>query len=169
MALPLVVILGIASQLIVGQLLDAARYDIGGSPALAQATQSLADAERSLQQAVGRLATPLAFPANGCSDGLCANRQAPASESYDWRKGSAHANVPGSAAAGYWIEALGVLSAGQSVNCPGDTGGCEYVRVIASAAAGETRRTLDACYRIRRTAGSAPSIMRISWRQLHLP
>lgn len=169
MALPLVLVLGVGSQLTVGLLLELTRHDIGAAPALTHAAQSLADAEQTLKQASARLAGTLAFPAAGCGAGLCANRQAPPADSYDWLTGSAHTPLPGLTGAGYWIESLGTVQAGQSADCSGSNGGCEYVRLVASAAAGGIRRSLEACYRIRRASNAAPEVTRLSWRQTHAP
>lgn len=169
LALPLVLVIGTACQLMVGVLLESVRGEVRGSGAKAHAAETLAAAERTLVEAGARLDGTLVFPTDGCAQGLCANRQAPAADAYDWRSGTAHAASTSVPTGGYWVETLGTLAAGQSADCGGTTGGCEYVRVVASAAPDTVRRTLEACYRIRRTAGFAPLVVRISWREASSP
>ncbi len=169
LALPLILVIGTASQLMVGLLLESVRGEVRSSGAKAHAVETLAAAERTLGEAEARLTGALVFPANGCAQGLCANRQAPAADAYDWRSGTAHAASTSVPTGAYWIERLGTLTAGQSADCDGSTGGCEYVRVVASAAPATVRRALEACYRIRRTAGFAPLVARISWRETSSP
>ena len=169
LALPLVLVLGTACQLMVGALLESVRGEVRNGAALARASEALTAAEITLGEAAKRLAGTLVFPPSGCAQGLCANRQAPALDSYDWRSGSVHAASTGVAAGGYWVETLGTLAAGQSVDCAGSSGGCEYVRVVASAAPHGVRRTLEACYRIRRSAGLPPQVARVSWRASSSP
>ena len=157
-------VLGTACQIMVGLLLEATRHEVSTTPALVHAAQALADADQAVQVAASRLAGAVAFPASGCAGGLCANRQAPAIETYDWQAGAAH-TLAGPSGGAYWIELLGTVPAGQSSDCSGGSGGCEYVRVIASATSGGIRRTIEACYRIRRAGGVPPAVARISWRQ----
>lgn len=169
LALPLVLVLGLGAHLALYGLFEAARAELRATPALAQATRALTDAETALDAARSRLEAALAFPASGCANGLCANRQAPAVDSYDWARGSAHqtvATLPGGA---WWIESLGSVAAGLHSDCPGTSGGCEYVRVVASAAPNGVRRSLEACFRIRRAAGLAAVVTRLSWRQTQAP
>lgn len=169
LALPLVLVLGASCHLMVGLLLDTVRGGVQDGAGLVHAARALADSESVLRQAATRLQSTLAFPATGCAAGLCANRQAPSPSSYDWARGSAHASAAGVSAGGYWIELLGTVPAGQSADCSGSVGGCEYVRVIASAAPDGVRRSLEACYRIRRSADAAPVVTRSSWRETAIP
>ncbi len=169
LALPLVLVLGTGCHLMVGLLLDSVRGEMRAGAASTRTSQALDAAERTLSEAASRLSGPLAFPASGCAAGLCANRQAPAAHSYDWRSGSAHAVAANVPTGGYWVEALGALAAGQSADCGGTAGGCEYVRVVASAAPVGVRRTLEACYRIRRSALAVPVVARVSWRETISP
>lgn len=169
LALPLVLVLGAACQWAVGVLLDSVRSEVSSSAGLTRADQALNLAESSLGEAAARLAGPLVFPPSNCAAGLCANRQAPALEAYDWQSGKAHAKATAASTGAYWIEALGIVNAGHSADCPGETGGCEYVRVIASAAAGSVRRTLEAAYRIRRVSDAPPQVRRITWRDAMIP
>ena len=169
LALPLVLVIGTACQMIVGVLLESVRGEVRSSGAKAHAAETLAAAERTLGEAGARLTGTLAFPANGCDQGLCANRQAPAADAYDWQTGTTHAKSTSVPTGAYWVEILGTLAAGQSADCTGSSGGCEYVRVVASAARDRGRRTLEAHYRIRRTAGFAPVVVRISWRETSNP
>lgn len=169
LALPLVLVLGTACHLMVGLLLEAVRGEVHSGSTKTRGVEALTAAERTLSDAATRLQGPLAFPASGCANGLCANRQAPATGGYDWQSGTAHAATSQASLSGYWIEALGQISAGQSADCSGGSGGCEYVRVVASAAPHGVRRTLEACYRIRRVADAAPVVNRVSWRETNSP
>jgi hypothetical protein len=169
LALPLVLVLGAGCHLMVGLLLESVRGEVRVGPALIHAANALDASDQTLAEAAVRLRSSLTFPVNSCAGGLCANRQAPAPETYDWSRGTAHATASTVSHGGYWIESLGTLLAGQSADCAGSSGGCEYVRVIASAAPGEVRSTLEACYRIRRASGVAPVVTRLSWRQTKAP
>ena len=169
LALPLVLVLGTACHLMIGGLLDAVRGEVRTGAMLVHSSNALLAAERTLNEAAARLNGTLAFPASSCTSGLCANRQAPTADTYDWQGSSTHAAAGSVATGGYWIETLGTLAAGQSADCSGGAGGCEYVRVVASAAPAGVRRTLEACFRIRRTANAAPAVTRISWRETSSP
>lgn len=169
MALPLVIVLGGACSLAVATLLELTRIDTSHATHIARATQALGDAERVLREAAGYLATDPGFPAAGCTDGLCANRQAPAAATYDWTLGGAHRTANGVGGGAFWIERLGSVSAGQSADCGGVDAVCEYHRVIATGVSNEVRRTLEACFRLRRTATGPPVVTRISWRQTLAP
>ena len=153
----------------VGLLLESVRGEVRVGPALIHAANALNASEQVLAEATVRQQLPMTFPASGCAGGLCANRQAPTPETYDWERGTAHATASTVEHGGYWIESLGILLAGQSADCGGSSGGCEYVRVITSAARDGVRSTLEACYRIRHAAGVAPVVARISWRQTKAP
>jgi len=167
--MPLVLVLGVGTHMAVSPLLEAVQLELRAGLAQTRAAQSLADAERALRPARTRLDADLAFPASGCAAGLCANLAAPAADTYDWARGSVHQAVAGLAAAGWWIESLGSVAAGAAGDCSGSSGGCEYVRVVASAAPDGVRRSLEAVYRIRRAAGVAPVVTRVSWRQSQAP
>jgi len=169
LALPLVLVLATGCHMALAAVLELERHDVRSGPAQVRSAQSLAAAEHALQTARQRLDGALTFPTSGCAAGLCVNLQAPAPETYDWATGTAHTPLAGAAGGGYWIESLGSVAAGQFTDCPGSNGGCEYLRVVASAAPEGVRRSLEACYRIRRGAGLAPVITRISWRQTVLP
>lgn len=168
--LPIVMVIGVGTHLAVLPMLESARLESRATAMQGLAARSLADAERALQAARVRLETDLSFPTAGCNAGLCANLWAPSTETYDWTEGSTHQPVARVDNGGWWIERLGSISAGPTAgDCTGSTGGCEYVRIIASAAPFGARRTLEACYRIRRSGGLTPVVTRISWRQLRLP
>lgn len=170
LALPLVVVLAGGCHMALAALLDMTRFEVRSAPANVRSLQSLAAAERALQSARLRLDGTLGFPASGCAAGLCANLQAPDPAAYDWAAGNAHQSVAGVTGGGYWVESLGSVTAGQFTDCPGSGGGgCEYLRVVASAAPDSVRRSIEAGYRIRRATGVAPVITRISWRQTALP
>ena len=162
-------VLGTACQLMVGVLLETVRDEVRGGASLTHAGNALDAAERTLGEAAARLTGELAFPASGCVAGLCANRQAPAADGYDWQGGTVHAAVAVTDTGGYWIETLGSITAGQSADCGGGAGGCEYVRVVASAAPDGVRRTLETCYRVRRSAGLPALVARVSWRETSAP
>lgn len=168
--LPIVMVIGIGTHLAVLPMLESTRLELRATAMQGLAARSLADAERALQAARVRLESDLSFPVAGCSAGLCANLRAPPAETYDWSTGSTHQPVARVDNGGWWIEQLGHVPAGPTGgDCTGSTGGCEYVRIIASAAPFGARRTLEACYRIRRSGGLTPIVTRINWRQLRLP
>lgn len=168
--LPLVLVTGLGAHLALVPMLEASQLEMRAAAAHGPATQSLADAERALRVARARLESDLNFPASGCVSGLCANLGAPAGDAYDWVLGTVHQTVTGVSGGGWWIESLGQIAAGTAAgDCNGSGGGCEYVRATASAAPYGVRRTLEACYRIRRAAGLAPVVTRVSWRQSRLP
>jgi len=168
--LPIVMVIGIGTHLAVLPMLDSTRLELRATTLQGLASRALAEAERALQAARLRLDSDPPFPANGCNAGLCANLWAPSAETYDWTKGSTHQQVAGVDNGGWWIELLGAVSAGRTAgDCTGSTGACEYFRIIASAAPIGARRTLEAYYRIHRSAGLTPVMTRISWRQMRLP
>lgn len=169
-ALPVVLLIGLGAHLTVAPVLEATQIEMRASAAQGLAVQSLADTERALQAARVRLESELSFPTVGCASGLCANLGAPTVDTYDWTHGMVHQGVPGISGGGWWIESMGYIAAGASAgDCSGTQGGCEYVRVLASAAPSGVRRSLEACYRIRRAPGLTPMVTRISWRETRLP
>jgi len=169
-ALPVVLLIGLGAHLAVAPMLEATQMETRASAAQGLAVQALADTEQVLQAARVRLESELTFPTAGCASGLCANLGAPTVDAYDWTRGMVHQQVPGVSGGGWWIESMGYIIAGATAgDCSGTQGGCEYVRVLASAAPSGVRRSLEACYRIRRAPGLTPMVSRISWRETRLP
>jgi len=165
----MVLVLASGCHLAVSLLLESTQLETANGLALARSAQAISAAEAVLAVARLRLDGSLAFPAGSCGAGLCANLRAPAVATYEWNGGNVHQAAGGGGGNGYWIESLGSVTAGQTEDCPGSTGGCEYVRVIASAAPDGVRRTLEAVYRIRRSAGLPPGVTRLGWRQSKAP